>query len=256
MKHQHEQDADAPQPVDHSLEQAESADVARFLKEYGRPAAMALGLALAVFLAILLHRSRTEQAAAEADRLLMSGDADQLTALIAQYPKTPAAAAARLSLARTSYFDGEFEAALGAYRAFAEEQADHPMRPAAELNAAICLEALDRVDEAREAFAAFSRAHPDHPLAAQALFGTARLLEREGKYAEARAMYEDFRAAHPDSAWNRIAEASVQSLDRSLRAARAATAEPAASAPAPAEPDTAAPESAEAAAPAEPAGEG
>lgn len=241
MTHQHEQDLETPEPVDHTLEQAEAPDVARFLKEYGRPAALAAGLALAVVLAVTLHRSRVEQAAAEADRLLMTGDADQLRALVAQYPETPAAAAARLSLARRAYFDGEHEAALDAYRAFAAEQPDHPMRPAAELNAAICLEALDRTEEAREAYAAFARAHPDHYLAAQALFGTARLLEREGKYTEARALYEDFRAAHPDSAWNRIAEAAVQSLDRNIRAARTAASEPAAAAPAPVEPAPAEP---------------
>ncbi len=210
-----------PPPADPSLQQAEVADVAQFFQQYGRPILLAVGVAVAAYLAVTVYQHRQAQARADADRMLDTGDADQLRALIAQYPNTVAAAAAELRLAREAYDRAEYAAALPLYENFASRRPDHPMALTAKLNGAICLEALGRTGDARAAYQAFAQAHPDHFLAAQARFGEARCLEQEGQYAEARALYENFRAEQPDSPWNQVAEMTVKSLDMKIRAARA-----------------------------------
>lgn len=230
-------DTQKPPTVDHTLEQAEAPDVARFFAQYGRPVLLAAGVAVAVYLAFTVYHSRKAQANADAERMLMSGDADQITALIAQFPSAPAAASAELQLARTDYERGEFEKAMSRYEAFAAQRPTHAMAPSARLNVAMCLEALDRTDAARAAYQAFGRDHAGHFLAPQAVFGEARCLEKAGQYAEAKAKYEDYRAANPESPWNQVSEAAVRTLDMKIRAARAAVQAPAPAAPAaPAEP--------------------
>ena len=228
-------DTQKPPTVDHTLEQAEAPDVAQFFAQYGRPVLLAAGVAVAVYLAFTVYHTRKAQANADAERMLGSGDADQLQALMAQYPKTPAAAGAELQLARTDYERGEFEKAMNRYQAFATQRPTHPMAPSAQLNVALCLEALERTDAARTAYQAFGRDHAGHFLAPQAVFGEARCLEKAGQYAEAKAKYEDYRAANPDSPWNQVSEAAVRTLDMKIRAARAAVQAPA---PAPAAPVT------------------
>lgn len=220
-----------PPPVDHSLEQAEVADVAQFFQQYGRPILLAVGVAVAAYLAVTLYQNRQARAGAEADRMLDSGDPDQLRALIAQYPNSAAAAAAELRLAREYYDRADYAAALALYGDFAARRPGHPMALTAKLNVAICLEALGRTGDARTAYQAFAQAHPDHFLAAQARFGEARSLEQDGQYAEAKAVYENFRADQPDSPWNQVAEMAVKSIEMKIRAARAE-----ASAPAPVDP--------------------
>lgn len=226
-----------PPTVDHTLEQAEVPDVARIFAQYGRPILLAAGVAVAVYLAFTVVGSRKAQANADAERMLATGDADQLAALIAQYPSSPAAAGAELQLARTDYERGEFEKAMGRYEAFATQRPTHPLALSARLNVALCLEALDRTDAARTAYEAFARDHAGHFLAAQAVFGEARCLEKAGQYAEAKAKYEDYRAANPESPWNQVSEAAVRALDMKIRAARASAQAPAA-APAPTAPPT------------------
>lgn len=200
----------------------ETTGLLQVLKNYGRPILLGLGVAVVVFLSITVYRSRQTQTAAEASRMVATGNADQLRAVIAQYPTTSAAAAAALALAHQAYGDGRYEEALALYKDFSTAHPDHPMALSAKLNVAVCLESLGKTGEALAAFREFKKDHADYFLAAEAIFGEARCLEAQGQCPQARALYEDYRAAHPDSRWNRIAETAVEALDAKIRAAQQA----------------------------------
>lgn len=177
--------------------------------------AVLLVAALAVFF-VFYKSSRDDE---QSMRLLGAAQSlKQFEELYARYPKSSAAPAALLAMAASRYAAGDFDAAAALYVEFAGKFPKHPMAPAAELGQAMCSEGRGEADKALMQFNSFILTHPDHFLHPQALFGKARCLQISGKPAEARIVYENFIAGHPESKWRAQAEASLQALERQMRA--------------------------------------
>ncbi|HOW96795.1 MAG TPA: tetratricopeptide repeat protein [Kiritimatiellia bacterium] len=201
-------------------------------REYGQPALIGLGLAAAFLLGFGAYRSYRQNNVVKAAQLLArAGSVEQLQQVVSQYPSTPAAPMAMLTLAARQFDGGQFELAQYTYAQFEQKYAKHPMKSAAELGRAQCLEAMGQMDQAEQAFDAFVAAHPDDYLVPLARLNKARVLAQANKLEEARAAYEDFIAANPESGWLPQAENALDQINRQIRAGPAAVPAPA---PAPA----------------------
>ena len=201
-----------PHKVDETLKQAEAPDVRFFLKEYGRPFALTLGLALLLALAWQIWQGRRARAEQDAGRLLLEG---QAAAVAEQYPGTAAAPLAILMLNTDDLVRGQYENALKRAEEFVRTHAAHALRPVADLQRAAALESLGRGDEALQAYTALA-AKPTFVLG-PAVLGKARCHEIAGQEAAARAVYEEFIAAQPDNPWRDVAEHNLQDLNGGLR---------------------------------------
>ena len=202
------------------LEVKEVPEMRSFLREYGTPVLVAVGLGAAVFLGISAYKNYKVAAARNASTLLFTArSADQISKVIDQYPSTPSAALAHLMLAADHFDAGRVDVALNVYKQFEQKFPNHPLGDLAAVGQAQCLEALGRVDEALKGFSAcVTAAGTNGYLNAVARFGRARCYEQSGKLEEARAEYEDFIAANPDSPWADRAHSALLFVNKQIRA--------------------------------------
>lgn len=201
-------------------------------REYGQPALIGLGLAAAFLLGFGAYRSYRQNNVMKAAQLLArAGSVEQLQQVVSQYPSTPAAPMAMLTLAARQFDGGQFELAQYTYDQFGKKYAKHPMKSAAELGRAQCLEAMGQLEQAEQAFDAFIAAYPDDYLVPLARLSKARVLAQANRLEDARAAYEEFIAANPESGWLPQAENALDQINRQIRAGPAAVPAPA---PAPA----------------------
>lgn len=232
----------APKPAGLPLPPpAEEFDLKQILEEYGRPVAYGIALAIALYVGITLYRYQTSRSAAEAMALLNSARGpEQLQAVVTDYPRSPSAPVALLSLAREKFNQGKYAEARADYEKFVANYRRHVMFPVARLGLAMCDEARGSADEALKQFAALATEYTDDVVRPQALFGRARCLDQAGKTDEARAIYEDFITQHAESPWKGTAEAALDALKlgkgltRVAPAAAVVPATPVAPAPVPA----------------------
>ena len=188
------------------------------LRQHGPAVAIGLAVAVAIFIAIILHRHRQETARQEASELFASAQGpQQLEAVIDQYPNSPEAPMALLTLASERYGAGEFELTEMHYHQFLDQFTDHTMRPAAELGLTHCHEALGRTEDALNGFRSFVAAQGDHYLAPLARLGEARVLAQQGNFEAARAIYEEI-IDDPDSPWQAQAQSSLRHMEKDARA--------------------------------------
>jgi predicted negative regulator of RcsB-dependent stress response len=188
-------------------------------REYGQPTLVGLGLAAAFLLGFGAYRAYRQNNVLKAGQLLArAGTIEQLQQVVSQYPSTPSAPLAMLTLAARQYDAGQFEMAQYTYTQFEQKYPKHPMKTAAELGRAQCLEAAGNLDQAQQAFEAFVAARPDDYLAALARLGKARVLAQANRLEEARTAYEDFIAANPESGWIPMAENALEQVNRQIRA--------------------------------------
>lgn len=188
-------------------------------KEHAQPVLIGVGLALAIVLGIGAYRNYKASVALRAGQMLMNAKTpEQLEQIINQYATTPSAPMAMLALAARHFDGGQYDLARFTYAQFAEKYPDHPMKEAADVNIAQCLEASGQLEQAAEAFASFAQAHPDSFMSPVASLGRARCLTQLGRFDEAKSEYEDFIAAHPKSGWAALAEASIEYVDKEMRA--------------------------------------
>lgn len=172
-------------------------------------------LAALIFVFYTIKTNRDNE---QASRLLgIAQTSKQFEELFKQYPKSPAAPAALLALASSSFSAGDYDSASGHYDEFIAKYPGHAMLSGAELGKVMCSEARGEMEKALAGFDAFLQAYPGSYLIPQALFGKARCLQATGKLPEARIVYENFIAANPESKWRPQAESALQSLDRHMR---------------------------------------
>lgn len=209
------------------LEQHEVPEVLDFIKENG--VAIVVGVLIAVigFAGYTIWRN-SQSAKVEAAAALFASamTAPQFQEIVANYPETPSAALAQLSLGGAYYDQAEYTLARDAFEQFAAANPGHLMAPNARLGAAQSLEALAQFDAALAAYESFIDGHAGHYLAAPATFGKARVLESMKRYDEAIAVYDEFISANPGSDWVPRAETGLDFVRKQQRAEQAAAVQP------------------------------
>lgn len=140
------------------------------------------GLAVLGYYGVKNYRAAQADAAAAA--LMDATGVDELAEAASRYEGTKAGPALRLRLAK-AYFDAEkYEEALDLYEKL-DGRAPEGFANAPAVGKAMCLEALERYDEAKAAFEAFADAQPKSYLALTAQLGAARVVAAGGDKAKA-----------------------------------------------------------------------
>ena len=208
-----------PAPAPEAAPQTETQQLLAIFREHVQPILIGLGIALAVILAYGAFKNFKQSTAMRASQMLMSSrNAEQLQQVIQQYPSSPSAPIAMLTLASEYFKAAQYDQAQAVYAQFRQKFPKHPMTLMADLGKAQCLEASGQLDQALSMYEAFVVANPAHFLAPSAIFGKGRCLAQMGRFAEAKAVYEDFIAANPNSAWNTQADSAMLFVDKELRA--------------------------------------
>ena len=161
-----------------------------------------VGAAIAVVAAgyFFVARARTAREGA-VEVLSVAATAEDYESVVAL--NTPAAAFARLDLARSLYATGEYESALAVYDAALEDLSDVTVRDIAVVGKICTLEALERTDDALAMVATAEptmlAAEKPHYLAAELLLVKARLICRKGDKAQAKAVLAPILTAAEDA---------------------------------------------------------
>lgn len=206
-------------PADIDL--ADESGIPDFIKDNAIAIVVGVLVAVVAFVGYTIWKN-SQKAKVEAASALLSNSqtAPQFQEIIANYPDTPSAPLAQLSLASSYYDQNQFDLALGTFKEFGTLHANHSMAPVAELGVAQSLEALSRFDEALAAYDQFLNKHAGHYLFPSATFGKARVFEAQQKFADAKAVYEAFIAANPESSWLNRAETGLDFVGKQERAAQ------------------------------------
>jgi TolA-binding protein len=200
----------APAPADPQLE-----EIKELATRHGRTALLAVVIFLVVTVPIFLVRYYRASAIEKASSLLSAAtQPSDLENIVKDYPRTPTAPLAMLSLARALYDRQDYVKAQATYEDFLARHAQHQMAPVAEMGKAHCLEGKGLLNDALKSFETFAATHKDHYLTTQALLGKARCLHQLGKTKEARIVIEDFVTAHPKSPWKARAEEMLDDFKR------------------------------------------
>ena len=208
-----------PVQAPEEVQLTEKQQMLALFREHVQPVLIGLAIALAAVLGYGAYKNYKQSTAMRASQMLMSSrSAEQLQQVINQYPSTPSAPIAMLTLAAEQFRAGQYDLAQLTYGQFKQQFPQHPMAAAADLGKAQCLEASGQIDQALAAYEAFAAANPAHFLTASAIFGKGRCLAQMGRYADAKAVYEDYVAANPESGWVPLADSAMLFVDKELRA--------------------------------------
>lgn len=154
----------------------------------------------------------------------------QLQKVLDQYPDAPAAAHAKLAMAKAYFDQSNYAGALKIYQSFEQEYPEHYFVLAARLGIHTCGEALgttlyrqgqsmaarEKLEAARNGYRSFVDANPDHFLVAQAIFGEASCHQQLGRLQDARILYEDFITTSTNSPWVQLAERQLAAVERDI----------------------------------------
>lgn len=188
---------------------------------YGRPALIALAVAVILVLGFSVVQNRRSAAEARvADALFQDMDPDAQLSLARSNPKAAVAPLALLNAGALFFDQAIYAEAVEAYEQFLQAYPDHEFAPLALRGKAASLEAQGMQEEALAAYAAINADYPQNFIAVEAMLGQARTLEALARFDDARIVYEDFIAANPDDAFGiSQAEAGLLYLNRTARAA-------------------------------------
>ena len=120
------------------------------------------GIAVLGYYGVKNHRAAQADAAAEA--LMSATSVDELAEAASNYEGTKAGPALKLRLAKACFDAEQYEQALELYEKL-DGRAPEGFEGAPAVGKAMCLEALERYDEAKAAFEAFAEAQPKSYLA-------------------------------------------------------------------------------------------
>ncbi|MBQ3672118.1 MAG: hypothetical protein II924_01005 [Kiritimatiellae bacterium] len=140
------------------------------------------GIAVLGYYGVKNHRAAQADAAAEA--LMSATSVDELAEAASNYEGTKAGPALKLRLAKACFDAEQYEQALELYEKL-DGRAPEGFEGAPAVGKAMCLEALERYDEAKAAFEAFAEAQPKSYLALTAKLGAARVVAAGGDKAKA-----------------------------------------------------------------------
>ncbi len=183
------------------------------------PAITALLAVCALVFFIVNKRQASEEtinAASLSLAKVQNNDVAALQQVVSNFPNTPSAPVALLTLAQSHYHLGNYEGAEASYTRFSAEYAGHEFAPVAVLGLIHCQEARGGQEEAAlSAYRSFIATYAAHTyLTPQATFGAARCLIALTKLDEARVVYDDFVAGQDeDSSWTYLAEEYLERLD-------------------------------------------
>lgn len=176
---------------------------------YGLLAAAGVGF---VAFAYNLSREHSELKASTAllELRLPLGEADPAKApaaadflrLAKDYSGTDSGARAALLAAGALFEEGKYAEARTQFERYLKDTGDGPFAPTAAYGVAVCLDALDKTNEALAAYQGVINRYPKDPVAIQAKLALARLHEAGNQLDLALKLYEELSRTDHASAWS------------------------------------------------------
>ena len=162
-----------------------------------------------------IYQWHSGQAEAEANAALLKLDgpsarlenapepnAQAFLQVAAAHRGTAAAGRALLLGAEALFREGKFAEAKTQFDNFQRDYAENPLAPTAALGAAICLDAMDKTNEALVAYQDVVSRFVGSPVVAQAKLGLARLYETRNEPVQALKTYDDLTRPSAPSVWS------------------------------------------------------
>ena len=217
---QEKEDIQEAAPEAATPEQETRKDGMAALREHLTEVALGLSAVLIVAIGVTLYQSRKQSSLERSFQMLsVAQSGQQLSEIVQQYPSTPAAQVAMLTMAKAYYDGGNYNQASVTYSDFEKKYPKHYMLAAARLGRIHCTEALGMTEEALNQYSGFVTENTNSFVRAEAIMGKGRCLQQLGRLAEAKALYEEFVAANPDSAWTQHAETMLADVTRDMKRA-------------------------------------
>ncbi len=190
-----------------------------FLKTNWKDLLIGATLGIAVLLAIMAWKTRTERKRDQAFiQYAVASTAAQFEEILEQFPGTRAAELSMLLAARAKYDQSRFEEANRLYTSFLQKFPGHFLEPIARLGQVHCREATGLLDDAlsdyRRLAAGFTNATAFLTIAR---LGEARCLRQMGLLDDALAVYDDLLIAFPENGWAPLIEDLKQATEREAR---------------------------------------
>lgn len=227
--------SDPQQKPEHAHHDEEIEVIKTIWNDYGKPITGALVVAVVVMGAFNFIKINKQNKLNEASiSLAEAKDADALSAVIANYPKSPAAPAALLTLGSMKLNEGAFQEATAAFEQFTTDYTSHPMLPVAEISLANSLEAQSNTDAALDEYKLLVEKYPEHYITAAATFGMARCLQQLDRPEEARIAFENLESKEVAAPYSNLIAFNLDFADMETRRVKAASIPIAAPATAPA----------------------
>jgi tetratricopeptide (TPR) repeat protein len=138
---------------------------------------------------------------------------DSVLEKLVPYTKKGGVAGVRANMlaAEIEYQKKNYEEALGYWENAANKGKKAYTASLAYYNQGVCLEMLNRLDEAAEVYELASL-DEEFLLRSHALFSYGRVLEATGKYAEAVKAYQELNDEYPDESWTNLAKTRILEL--------------------------------------------
>lgn len=146
--------------------------------------------------------------------------------VVAEYPRTSAAARAALAAAGTLFAQEKYAEAQAEFQKFTRDYPDSPFRGQALLGVAASLDAQGKMDEAARAYKELIDRHPSDIVVPQAKFELARVYEAQNRIKEALELYEELSRTHNYNSLGGEADLKVKELKSKVPAAVTPAAKP------------------------------
>ncbi len=175
-------------------------------------------LLLMLLVAILGYNVYERQVKAKQSKasLAFSGarSPEALEEVLANYPSSPVAPLALLSLGSENYHRQRYEQAMSAYTAFLRDYPKHELAPIAIVGIAHAAEAQGLNADAEVKFRDFAERYPEHYLTPLAILGQARCIALQERRDEARAILDRMMADRAGTPWSGHADELLAALPR------------------------------------------
>ena len=174
--------------------------------------AVAVGAAIAAY---AIYQWHSNQAEADASAALLrvhrvgageegapEASAQALLRIAAEYPGTGAGARALLLAGEALFKQGSYSEARTQFEGFLRNYADNPLAPIAALGAAVCLDSMNKTNEAATAYQDVVNRFAGAAVVGQAKLGLARLQEARNDPAQALKIYDELIRPSAQTVWS------------------------------------------------------
>lgn len=200
-----------------AMAEDEFKEIKQLAAEHGPRILVGICIGLLIVGGFSFYKTNKANKLQQASSLLTNAkSANDLQAVLTQYPNTPSAQLALLSLAKVYYNSGNYDMAMTRYSEFMSTYPNHPLSLICQMGTISCIEAKGMTEKALWDYTAFINEHSDSFLCSQAILSKARCLNLLGKKEEAKEVYEEFIAANPESEWNSIVEDLLAEVKKEL----------------------------------------